>query len=115
MIEQAGANLKNYRLAIGYAAKQQRRTPTDQPVEIRLVFAFKRPKKHYHATGLVKDNAPGYAYPCKRGDVDKLARAVLDALTGVWIRDDAQVVELAATVRFSDYDSTSVVMRELIA
>lgn len=29
-------------------------------------------------------------------DLDKLVRAVLDALTGFWIEDDAQVVEICA-------------------
>ena len=32
------------------------------------------------------------AYPTKRPDLDKLARACLDALRGVLIRDDSQVV-----------------------
>lgn len=115
MIEQAGANLKNYRTAIGYAARANRATPTSSPVAIRVEFTFERPRKHYHANGLVKENAPEYAYPCKRGDVDKLSRAVLDALTGVWYTDDAQVVELAAVVRFADYASTWVEMREIAA
>jgi Holliday junction resolvase RusA-like endonuclease len=33
-------------------------------------------------------------YPTTKPDLDKLARAVLDALTGVYYLDDAQVVSL---------------------
>jgi crossover junction endodeoxyribonuclease RusA len=32
--------------------------------------------------------------PASRPDIDKLARAVLDALTGVAFRDDSQVAKL---------------------
>lgn len=57
------------------------------PVAVRLVFALPRPA-----------SAPKTrrTWPSGRvGDVDKLARAVLDAMTdaGVW-HDDAQVVDL---------------------
>jgi crossover junction endodeoxyribonuclease RusA len=39
-----------------------------------------------------KPKVPTFSYPTK--DLDKLARALLDALTGVVIADDSQVVEL---------------------
>lgn len=40
----------------------------------------------------------------KKPDVDKLARAVLDALTGVAWRDDAQVTRLACTKRYASLE-----------
>jgi len=40
----------------------------------------------------------------KRPDIDKLARAVLDAITGIAIADDSQVVELIATKRIAEID-----------
>jgi Holliday junction resolvase RusA-like endonuclease len=39
--------------------------------------------------------------PIVRDDVDKLARAALDALTGVLYDDDAQVVDLVASKRYA--------------
>jgi len=59
------------------------------PYRIDLRFALPRPKR------------PSYDYPT-RGDVDKLARAVLDGLTqGGVITDDRHVTDLVATKRFA--------------
>lgn len=55
------------------------------PLAVRLVFALPRPA-----------SAPrSRLWPAVKPDIDKLARAVLDAMTdaGVW-KDDAQVVDL---------------------
>jgi Holliday junction resolvase RusA-like endonuclease len=35
-------------------------------------------------------------YPTTKPDIDKLSRAVLDALTSVWYKDDSQVIQLEA-------------------
>lgn len=63
------------------------------PLKMRLVFYVARPKSHYGSgrnAGKVKPSAP--AYPAKKPDVLKLARAVEDALTGIVYRDDSQIV-----------------------
>jgi len=44
--------------------------------------------------------APAGAYPTRPPDVDKVARALLDALTGIAYVDDAQVVELLISKRY---------------
>jgi crossover junction endodeoxyribonuclease RusA len=49
-----------------------------------------------------------------RPDLDKLARSLLDALTGVVIRDDAQVVALDVAKRYdSEQPGVAVSVREL--
>ncbi|MEM3050322.1 MAG: RusA family crossover junction endodeoxyribonuclease [Thermoplasmata archaeon] len=73
--------------------------PVDEPVAVNLAFAFMRPRGHYGKKGL-RRSAP--CHKVSRPDLDKLARAVLDAITGVVIRDDAQVVRLQATKIFAD-------------
>jgi len=45
---------------------------------------------------------PGRVFPTVRPDIDKCARALLDALTGVLYRDDGQVVDLLARKRYSE-------------
>ncbi len=46
-------------------------------------------------------------------DVDKLARCALDALSGVVIKDDAQVVELYARKRYGEPERLEVAVHEL--
>lgn len=73
--------------------------PITGPVEVTVTFRFARPAGHY-GTGrnadTVRPSAPAHPTGGK-GDIEKLVRAVHDALTaaGVW-RDDAQVVRLNA-------------------
>ena len=73
------------------------RPPIEGPVYLVQVFALPRPKSHYGTgrnSGRVKRGS--VRRPPVRPDLDKLARAVGDALTGVCYRDDAQVVNLCA-------------------
>lgn len=65
---------------------------------VTITFTLARPSLHYR-TGkhahLLKEGAP--AHPVGRPDIDKLCRAVLDALTDAGaITDDARVVGLCA-------------------
>lgn len=63
------------------------------PVEVDLSFVLPRPK-----------SAPKTrtASAAKRPDIDKLARACLDALTDVVFGDDGQVVRLVAQKRIAE-------------
>ena len=61
---------------------------------VQLAFILPRPRGHYGVRGL-RPSAP--RYPGRKPDIDKLTRAVLDALVaGGGIRDDARVVRLHA-------------------
>jgi crossover junction endodeoxyribonuclease RusA len=80
-------------------------------VGVYIIFTFPRPKDHWLPVGagtkrsapVLKPGAPiGVTH---KPDLDKLCRAVLDALTGILYLDDAQVVALAASKRYADgYD-----------
>ena len=70
------------------------------PVHVVLTFTFARPASHF-GTGrnvaMVKPSALPHPSSHAIGDIDKLTRACLDALTdaGIWA-DDSQVVGLVA-------------------
>lgn len=64
--------------------------PITGPVLVTLAFGLQRP------TSAPKRRRT-WPIAARSGDVDKLARACLDALTGVLVADDAQVVGLAVT------------------
>lgn len=66
-------------------------------VRVSLDFALPRPKS------TPKTKTPPAV---KRPDLDKLARAVLDAITGTILADDSQVVSLRCTKHISAIDET---------
>lgn len=68
------------------------------PVVIRLQFTMKRPL----STPKTKPTPPAV----KKPDLDKLERAILDALTGILFADDSQVVALHGTKRIAEVDET---------
>jgi Holliday junction resolvase RusA-like endonuclease len=85
---------RGWKTAVVEAAKAGRLVIWGGPVAVGITFRLPRPKGHVGARGLLP-SAP--THPTGRPDVDKLCRAVLDALTeaGV-VTDDAMVVRLAA-------------------
>jgi Holliday junction resolvase RusA-like endonuclease len=76
------------------------------PVRVWIRFTFDRPPSHYR-TGrnahLLKDGAP--AYPTHYNDIDKLQRAVFDALTQaeVW-KDDGLIIDVRARKFYAGED-----------
>jgi len=102
----AGASLRDFESAVQLAAWSEMidKEPWLEPISVRARFYFHRPASHY-GTGKnrkrLKPSAP--IMPCNRaqGDVDKLARALLDAMTGVVFRDDSQVAELELSKRWT--------------
>lgn len=75
--------------SVAWAAKEKMRGAEllAGAVDVAILFEFQRPKR------------PSRPYPT--GDVDKLARSALDALTGiVWV-DDVQVTTLNVTKRYA--------------
>lgn len=76
--------------------------PRDGAVFVSLGFAFLRPKS------VTEKKRP---YVTVKPDIDKLARAVLDAMTGVVIRDDAQVVKLEVEKQYSVVTGVGIAVR----
>lgn len=62
------------------------------PVAVELEFRLPRLKT-------IKRPFPSSRY---EGDLDKLIRGVLDALTGTVLIDDSQVIDLRASKRYTD-------------
>ena len=70
-------------------------------VQVTLIFKFPRLKAHLNSKGDLRPTAPVFKTP--RPDIDKLCRAVLDAITlsGV-IRDDALCFSIEAQKMYCD-------------
>ena len=86
-----------WRERVALAARAAHGGQLDGALHVTVCFSLPRPKGHYR-TGrnahLLRDGAPDY--PTTRPDLDKLTRAILDALTGVWWADDSLVVGIDA-------------------
>jgi Holliday junction resolvase RusA-like endonuclease len=107
LLESAGDALKDWRASVAYAAAKQSRAITGA-VKVSLAFQFSRPKSHFRSgrnADQLAASAPGYH--TKKPDVDKLARAVLDALTNVVFEDDSCVTVLSVSKRYSSKALTS--------
>lgn len=78
--------------------------PFDGPLDVRLGFYFPRPKSHFGTgrnAGLVKATAP--EWHTSKPDIDKLERAVFDALTiaGFWV-DDSRPCRVSKGKKYAD-------------
>lgn len=73
--------------------------PIERPlsVAISILFTFMRPK-----------SAKGRERPTVKPDLDKLIRAVLDALTGVVFEDDSQVTHIMASKEYGEVESCTI-------
>lgn len=89
VIESAGQPLRDWRGDVKAAAVEAAGwcSALTGPLGVSVAFTLPKPK-----------SAPRTrrTYPAKRPDLDKLVRAVLDAMTGVVFADDAQVIALHA-------------------
>ena len=96
LVEMAGASLKAWRQDVTVAALAATRQGgwyvIDKPVAVHVGFYMPRPKSR-----------PLDVIHAKRPDIDKLTRAVLDALTtaNVW-EDDSLVADLKVWKRYED-------------
>ena len=83
-------DLKGWESAVHWAAKVAwKGAPVKAFVSVTLAFLFERPSRTI--------------YDRPTTDLDKLCRAVLDALTGAIYEDDKYVAHLAATKEWSDW------------
>lgn len=97
--EAGGAKHKDWRYAVADEARRWMEQSGDGlfigPVIVRLRFTMIRPASH-------PKKRRTWPIGARSGDVDKLARSVLDSLTGTLIVDDAQVVGLSVTKDYGD-------------
>lgn len=114
IVERGRATLRPWRGMIAGEAAAVLPAPLGGPLAVRLGFRFTRPKSHYRTgqyAGELRASAPEYL--STRPDVDKLARAVLDALTGVAFLDDGQVAELTVAKVYAERAGVDVELRSL--
>lgn len=109
------ARSKPWRDVVAYWIRKSWHQHADpgQPLGVEVTFSLPRPKGHMGTganAGHVKQSAPDHAVSHSTGDVDKLARLVLDAIQDTDVLpDDSAVIELTARKTYyadeqPDYD-----------
>jgi len=93
---------KSFALAVQWAAKRAGvpMVPKGRGVTVSVIYGFPRPKGRDRLR----------VDPCVRPDVDKLSRALMDALTGVAYADDGQVVALSVRKIYADKVNARVIV-----
>lgn len=108
MVESAGQKLKTWRETVtAYTIQAVRRAKWEarkQAVAVHIRFYLPRPQGHWGTgrnEGTMRPSAP--TYPITKPDIDKLERAVLDALTKAKaLTDDAIVVATTVWKLYAD-------------
>jgi crossover junction endodeoxyribonuclease RusA len=95
---------KSFEAAVRWAARQAGVTmvPKGRGVTVSVVYGLPRPKGRDRVR----------VTPCVRPDVDKLCRALMDALTGIAYADDGQVVALSVRKIYADTVRARVIVME---
>jgi crossover junction endodeoxyribonuclease RusA len=78
---------------------------SEMPVIVKVAFFFDRPKS----------TKKSVQHKTTKPDVDKLARSILDALTGIAFADDSQVIELHVTKGFGSPARAEIAVSDSIA
>lgn len=84
------------------------------PIRVDAHFYFPRPKSHYRTgrhSSQLRPDAP--KYHASSPDLDKLARAIGDALAGVAFRDDRQIAAWGLSKTYGDRAHAIVQVSEL--
>jgi Holliday junction resolvase RusA-like endonuclease len=84
------------------------------PLLVSVHFWFQRPKSHYGTgknSGLLKDSAP--KYHTSRPDRDNLDKLVLDALTGIFWKDDSTICQGSISKMYSERPRTEIFIKSL--
>ena len=78
--------------------------PIERAVFVEIEFRFQRPKGHFNTKGELRPKAPEHLISRGQGDIDKLIRATLDALSistgGSLLADDSLVVRVIGIKRY---------------
>lgn len=89
--------------------------PMAAPMRVGFRFHFARPKTHFRRDGVaLSKSAPEEATSHRLGDLEKLARSVNDALSGVLFNDDRQVVEMHLAKAYDSEDLVIISVEPLV-
>lgn len=78
-------------------------------LECTLKFTFKRPRSHLTSKSALRKGVP--TLHKFKPDVDNMAKFVMDALNGVYYKDDSQICTLVVSKQYGAEDSVLIQLR----
>ena len=116
VLVESSKRVKPFRSDLQFLAMEATPVDWDLGLEYALAldFYFKRPKSHLTSKGALTKSAPLFPTGRNVGDVDKLCRSCMDALTGILYYDDSQVIDITAKKRFASRDQVIVTIKPVI-
>ncbi|MBX6423443.1 RusA family crossover junction endodeoxyribonuclease [Thermosulfurimonas sp. F29] len=104
---EASRDWKSY---VRLVAAERVSRPIEGPVALELWFYLPVPKSFSRRKRLAA--LAGEVLPAKKPDLDNLVKAVLDALLGVVVLDDRQIVEIRAGKLYGAVPGVEIVLRK---
>lgn len=109
-------DLKSWQQLIAYAAKQAGwGSPCLGPIAVEVTFYLQRPACHYRDrdAGHLELHRDAPRWPCRKphADLDKLERAIGDALQKVCYGDDVQICRWTVEKKYADWRTPGAVIR----
>lgn len=109
--------MQEIRTCATVAMEQQSFKMLTNPIELSIIFWFKRPQSHYGSgsnANVVKSSSP--KHHAQSPDLAKLVRCLEDALTGIAWHDDKQVFRYKLIERrwTTEHERVDVEIREVV-
>ena len=90
-------------------AKFEPKQPLEGAISVSMVFSMPRPQSHYRGgrfAHLLKHSSP--SQHTSRPDLDNIVKFYLDAMTGMFWKDDANVCTIEASKIYSNQGSVEI-------
>lgn len=94
-----------------WVAKYGSIQPSEQPLEMNIVFYMPIPKSYSKKQRAEILN--GRLKHTKKPDIDNLIKSVLDALNGLAYADDSKIIKVAAEKQYSEKPKTELSIKEV--
>lgn len=113
----AAKKYMNYKRLVGMTAKsvmnKKLLTMIEGTVSVRIDIFYEVPKSYTKKRKTDIYDSDYQIRPEVRGDIDNVAKSILDGMNGICFKDDIQVVELIVNKRFDDAAGVSVIVKSI--
>ena len=114
VVHDAGKELATWRESVSWHARRHTVEMFDPSVALQLccLFALRRPLSHFTRSGTLSSKGRECQTPIFKPDLDKLVRAIADALSGIVYHDDSRIVAMYCRKSWSNEPGVDIVVSD---